>query len=46
MQKFIKTKQGQSLGFRTPDHFKRKTFVSQAVPQKFNPARFRTQHKG
>lgn len=47
MQKFVKTKQGQSLGFRTPDHIKGKTFSPiKTMPQKFNPAQFKTQHKG
>lgn len=49
-----RTKQTQKLGFRTPDHFKAQTFGGPALPAgrqkppqlKFNPAQFKTQHKG
>lgn len=43
---FIKSKIGSGLGFRTSDHFKGKTFGQPKVNQGFNPASFKTQHKG
>lgn len=44
-------KQHQTLGFRTSDHFKGFTFNQQRRPMPqsnkgFNPATFKTQHKG
>lgn len=48
----VKAKLGPALGFRTPDHFKKSKFGVQAgkfVSAKgagFNPAQFKTQHKG
>jgi len=41
----LKGKFGKQLGYRTPDHFKGKTF-SQPKSSGFDPARFKTQHKG
>jgi len=45
-----KQKQHNQLGYRTSDHFKGFTFSPVRrpnVPQKgFNPATFKTQHKG
>lgn len=51
MKSFIKSKsKPNALGpkYRTPDHFKGKVFSSQKMffNLKFNPAQFRTQHKG
>jgi len=43
---FIKKKDGSQLGYRTPDFFKGKTFGSSTKGQGFNPAQFKTQHKG
>ena len=43
---FIKKKQGPQLGYRTSDFFKGKTFSGFNKGQKFNPAQFKTQHKG
>lgn len=43
---FIKKKAGPQLGFRTSDFFKGKTFNEFNKGQKFNPAQFKTQHKG
>jgi len=43
---FIKKKDGPQLGYKTPDFFKGKTFGSSAKGQGFNPAQFKTQHKG
>jgi len=47
MKTFIKKKSAPALGFRTPSFFKGSKFSGK--PQagaKFNPASFRTQHKG
>lgn len=43
----LKSKFGKQLGYRTPDHFKGQTFGAKG-PQSgnFDPARFKTQHKG
>ncbi len=41
----IKSKFGKQLGYRTPDHFKGKTF-SAGKAAGFDPGRFKTQHKG
>ena len=41
----LKSKFGKQLGYRTPDHFKGKTFGGKAGAG-FDPARFKTQHKG
>lgn len=51
MKSYIKSKSGpnaQGPKFRTPDHFKGKAFSGRGVFAgfKFNPAQFRTQHKG
>lgn len=54
MKTFIKKKVGQNRigpGYRTPDYFKGSIFSGgkskYSPPQlKFNPAQFRTQHKG
>jgi len=43
---FIKKKAGSQLGYRTSDFFKGKTFGSSTKAQSFNPAQFKTQHKG
>ncbi|MBU0998224.1 hypothetical protein KJ570_01680 [Patescibacteria group bacterium] len=43
---FIKKKAGPQLGYRTSDFFKKKTFGSSTKGQSFNPAQFKTQHKG
>lgn len=40
----FRSKFGNPLGFKTPDHFKGKT--SGAKGTGFDPARFKTQHKG
>lgn len=43
----IKAKIGPALGFRTPSNFRGKTFSSGGKSiAKFNPATFKTQHKG
>lgn len=42
----IKSKFGKQLGFRTPDHFKGKTFGAKGQSSTFDPGRFKTQHKG
>gem|GEM_PF-2053240 len=42
----IKSKFGKALGYRTPDHFKGKTFGAKSQSGTFDPARFKTQHKG
>ena len=42
----IKSKFGRTLGFRTPDHFKGKTFGGKKTVTSFDPSRFKTQHKG
>lgn len=41
----IKSKFGRPLGFNTSDHFKGRTF-SGGKGIGFDPARFKTQHKG
>jgi hypothetical protein len=41
----LRSKFGKPLGFRTPDHFKGKTFGGKGSGG-FDPARFKTQHKG
>jgi hypothetical protein len=41
----LKSKFGKQLGFRTPDHFKGETF-REGKGAGFDPARFKTQHKG
>jgi len=45
-----KIKSAQKLGYRTPDYFKGATFGGQkftkAIGPRFNPAQFKTQHKG
>jgi len=47
MNKFIKSKANNSLGYRTPDFFKGKTFKGKGVAaQKANTPQFKTQHKG
>jgi len=43
---FIKKKTGPQLGYRTSDFFKGKTFGNSTKGQGFNPASFKTQHKG
>lgn len=43
---YIKKKEESKLGFRTSDYFKGKTFKGNAKPPKFNPSRFKIQHKG
>ncbi len=47
MKSFIKKKAESKLGFRTPDFQRGKRFgsVNTASPR-FNPAQFKTQHKG
>lgn len=44
----IKSKLGTSLGFRTSDHFRATRFGGGAKlsTKGFNPAQFKTQHKG
>lgn len=52
MKSYIKGKAGTNQagpGYRTPDHFRGSRFSGgkTASPQlKFNPAQFKTQHKG
>jgi len=52
MKSFIKKKEGPNQagpGYRTPDHFKGSRFSggkTTNLPMKFNPAQFKTQHKG
>ena len=43
----IKAKYGKTLGYRTPDNFKSRTF-GKGGPNvvKFTPGLFKTQHKG
>lgn len=46
---FVKSKSGPQLGYRTPDHFKGSKFSGgkrKDIGPKFNPAQFKTQHKG
>lgn len=46
---YQKKKDISELGYRTPDHFKGKKFKPVNKPQaqpKFNPAQFKTQHRG
>jgi len=43
---FIKKKAGPQLGYRTSDFFKGRTFGKSIKGQGFNPASFKTQHKG
>lgn len=49
MQKvsLVKSKFGKPLGYRTPDNFRSRGFgKSKAGMVKYDPARFKTQHKG
>jgi hypothetical protein len=48
MKGFIKKKAGPQLGFRTSKFFRGSKFSQKGVAAqtKFNPANFRTQHKG
>ena len=46
---FVKKKAGPQLGYRTSDHFKGSKFSggkTKEIKTKFNPAQFKTQHKG
>lgn len=43
---FTKKKAGPPLGFRTPSFFRAKNFGSKGSAPKYDPARFKTQHKG
>jgi len=44
----IKAKYGKQLGYNTPDNFRSRTFGGKVGGSvvKFDPARFKTQHKG
>ncbi|EKD62189.1 MAG: hypothetical protein ACD_52C00276G0004 [uncultured bacterium] len=48
MKKYIKKKSGPKLGFRTADFFRGSKFSGGGKPPsaKFNPSRFKIQHKG
>jgi len=48
MKSFIKKKSGKSLGYRTSDFFRANNYnAGGKAPQiKFNPSKFKTQHKG
>jgi len=48
MKTFIKKKSAPQLGFRTPESFRGSKFSQKGIASqgKFNPASFRTQHKG
>ncbi len=43
---FNKKKVKPPLGFRTPSFFRASKFGSKGSAPKFDPARFKTQHKG
>ncbi|HEX6977404.1 MAG TPA: hypothetical protein VF185_03545 [Patescibacteria group bacterium] len=43
---FIKTTPASTLGFRTPSFFRGSKFGGKGNTVKFDPARFKTQHKG
>jgi len=45
-KKYIKKKVGSQLGYRTPDHYKGKALKKVKKVPKFNPSRFKIQHKG
>ena len=48
MKKFIKQKEEEQMGFKTPNFIRQNKFGgSKSFNQKsFNPAQFKTQHKG
>ncbi|MCJ7805056.1 hypothetical protein MUP46_00155 [Patescibacteria group bacterium] len=48
MKNFQKKKEGQALGFRTPDFLRGSKFGGKRQPQrgKFIASQFHTQHKG
>lgn len=43
---FVKKSPASTLGFRTPSFFRASKFGSKGSGPKFDPARFKTQHKG